>query len=80
MVLEIINTVNYLEPPECQNLYLVTRTPTSDEPYIFWTPQEGSNPFRLLGNEEEITRCKIKDDFCDIYLPLAVQTWKPSTA
>lgn len=69
MVLEIINTVNYLDPPECQNLYLVTRTPTSDESYIFWTPQEGSSQFRVLWNDEEITRCKIKDEFCEVYLP-----------
>lgn len=69
MVLEIINTVNYLDPPECQNLHLVTRTPTSDESYIFWTPQEGSTQFRVLWNDEEITRCKIKDQFCEVYLP-----------
>lgn len=69
MVLEIINTVNYLDPPECQDLHLVTRTPTSNESYIFWTPQEGSSQFRVLWNDEEITRCKIKDEFCEVYLP-----------
>ena len=69
MVLEIINTVNHLNSPECHNLHLVIRTPTSDQPYIFWTTQEGSNQFRVLWEDQEVTRCKIKDHFCEVYLP-----------
>ena len=69
MVLEIINTVNHLDPPECHNLHLVIRTPTSDQPYIFWTTQEGSNQFRVLWNDQEVTRCKINEHLCEVYLP-----------
>ena len=69
MVLEIINTVNHLNPPECHNLHLVIRTPTSDQPYIFWTTQEGSNQFRVLWEDQEVTRCEIKEKFCEAYLP-----------
>jgi serine/threonine protein kinase len=69
MVLEIINYLDHLDPPECKNKHLVIRTPTSDQPYIFWTSQEGSNQFRVLWDDQEITRCKIKDHFCEVYLP-----------
>ncbi len=69
VVLEIINYLDHLEPPECKNKYLVIRTPTSDQPYIFWTSKEGSNQFRVLWDDQEITRCKIKDHICEVYLP-----------
>ncbi len=69
MVIEIINTVNHLDPEECQGKHLVIRTPSSDQPYIFWTTREGSNQFRVLWDDQEITRCKIREKFCEVYLP-----------
>ncbi|MGD2158895.1 MAG: hypothetical protein PVG32_18595, partial [Anaerolineales bacterium] len=69
MVLEIINTVNHLNPLECQGRHLVYRTPTSDDPYIFWTNQQGSRQFRVLWDDDEVARCKIAKGFCEVYFP-----------
>lgn len=69
MVIEIINYLDHLEPPECHNKYLVIRTPSADEPIIFWTKKEGSSQFRVLWEDEEVTRCKNKENFCEVYLP-----------
>jgi serine/threonine-protein kinase len=69
MVLEIINTVNHLNPLECQGRHLVYRTPTSDDPYIFWTNQQGSRQFRVLWDDDEVARCKIAKGFCEVYSP-----------
>ncbi|MEJ2600921.1 MAG: protein kinase [Anaerolineales bacterium] len=69
LVLEILNFTDHLSPPECKNRYLVIRTPTLDSGMIFWTKEKDSKEFRVLWNDEEVRRCKIAEDTCEVYLP-----------
>src|SRR5258706_1397502 len=72
--LQIIDRHPYLSPAECgKNNFLSLRTPTHDDPSVFWTTAEGSHEFRVLwregGNDEEIARCAIDAGTCEIFLP-----------
>jgi hypothetical protein len=72
--LEILGSPEYLDPPECgHETFLSLRTPTRDDPTIFWTAQEGSHQFRVLwregGQDEEIGRCEIGAGTCEVFLP-----------
>lgn len=73
--LKILDSASYLDPIECghDNLYLSLRTPTRDDPVVFWTVGEGSRQFRVLwregGRDEEIARCEIGAGVCEVFLP-----------
>ena len=72
--LEILDRHSYLSPAECgKNNFLSLRTPTHDDPTVFWTTSEGSHVFRVLwregGNDAEIARCAIDAGTCEIFLP-----------
>ncbi len=69
LVLEILNLTDHLSPAECKNRYLVIRTPTLDSGMIFWTKDKNYKEFRVLWNDEEVGRCKIAEDTCEVYLP-----------
>lgn len=74
VALRILGSPGYLDPPECgQNNFLSLRTPTRDDPTVFWTSAEGSHQFRVLwregGADEEIARCEIGAVTCEVYLP-----------
>jgi hypothetical protein len=74
VVLQILGGSPYLDPPECgQGVFLSLRTPTRDDPTIFWTASEGSHQFRVLwragGKDEEIARCEIGAGICKVFLP-----------
>lgn len=71
LVIEIINYEDHLDPRECHNRHVVTRTPTLEEAeeYDFWIKQQGSKEFRVLWNGVEVARCEIDEGFCEIYLP-----------
>jgi serine/threonine protein kinase len=74
MALRILGSSSYLDPPECgNNNFLSLRTPTRDDPTVFWTAQEGSHQFRVLwregGIDEEVARCEIAAGVCEAFLP-----------
>lgn len=74
VALRILDSPSYLDPPECgHNNFLSLRTPTREDPTVFWTTFEGSHQFRVLwregGQDEEIARCEIGAGTCEIYLP-----------
>ncbi len=74
MALQILGSSSYLEPPECgHNNFLSLRTPTREDPTVFWTTIEGSHEFRILwregGEDEEIARCEIGAGTCEVFLP-----------
>jgi hypothetical protein len=69
MVLELLNYRDHLKPKDCKNKHQVYRTPNINEPFIFWTTQEGSTQFRVLWNDAEVGRCEIAAQYCDVYLP-----------
>jgi serine/threonine protein kinase len=73
MAIEILSSPSYLRPSECTKGNLSTRTPTRDDPVVFWTAQEGSQQFRVLwkqgGPEEEVARCEIGAGTCEVFFP-----------
>jgi hypothetical protein len=74
MALEILGGAPYLDPPECGQYNLVSlRTPTREDPSVFWTAQEGSHEFRVLwregGTDQEMGRCEIGAGTCQVFLP-----------
>jgi serine/threonine protein kinase len=74
VALRILGSSDYLDPPECgNNNFLSLRTPTREDPTVFWTVMEGSHQFRVLwregGQDEEIARCEIAAGTCEVFLP-----------
>ena len=74
VALRILGSSEYLDPPECgHNNFLSLRTPTRDDPTIFWTVMEGSYQFRVLwrkdAQDEEVARCEIGSGTCEVFLP-----------
>lgn len=69
----IIDNHPYLNPPECQNRALSTRTPIRGDPVIFWTTQADTEQFRVIwktGNsDEELARCQIGAGSCEFFTP-----------
>jgi hypothetical protein len=61
----------YLSPIECKNKTLSTLSLLlpEDSDYLFWTPDDSSDQFRILWLDEEIARCEIKVGTCDFYVP-----------
>lgn len=60
---------SFLRPAPCENHYLATRWPSTGDPTVFWTRQEGSQQFRVLWGRDEIQRCEIDAGSCEVYLP-----------
>lgn len=74
VALRILGSSEYLDPPECgDNNFLSLRTPTRDDPTVFWTVMAGSHLFRVLwregGQDEEVVRCEIGAGTCEVFLP-----------
>jgi serine/threonine protein kinase len=69
----IIGSHPYLNPRECQNRALSTRTPVAGDPVIFWTTQPGSEQFRVIwktGTQEtELALCEISIGTCEFFTP-----------
>jgi serine/threonine protein kinase len=63
------NPGGYLNPPICQNFYLVSRSFTADNPLVFWTPQADSTQFRVMWKNKEAGLCEIAAGFCEIFVP-----------
>ncbi len=63
------NPGNYLNPPLCKNYYLSTRSIASDNNFIFWTEQTGSDQFRVLWQNQQVGLCDIKAGFCEVFVP-----------
>lgn len=69
MRMEIIGSSPYLAPPQCNKQYVVTRTPTRDNDWIFWTKKEGTHWFRALWKDDEVGRCEIGAGECEVFFP-----------
>ncbi|MBI3160942.1 MAG: protein kinase [Chloroflexi bacterium] len=61
----------YISPPDCQRGYVSIVQPRKDEDRIlfFWNPKEGSVQFRVLYLKEEVARCDISAEVCEVYIP-----------
>lgn len=66
---DIIDAVDYLNPPECGERFLASIHLSPGNSSIFWTTQEGSQVFRILWRDEELVRCEIAAGSCEVFLP-----------
>ncbi|MBZ0318100.1 MAG: protein kinase [Anaerolineae bacterium] len=66
--MEILQRTGYLRPSDCRG-YNSSITPQAQDSFVFWTPDPSSMQFRVLWNEEEIARCEISAERCEVYLP-----------
>ncbi len=69
MRIEITQSPTYMRPDLCTNRYLSTRTLASDSDLIFWTPQANSHEFRVLWEGQEVGRCQISANSCEVFIP-----------
>jgi serine/threonine protein kinase len=69
LVLEILNYTDHMEPDECNNRHLVMHYPPLSRDYLFWIEDGNSKEFRVLWDNQEVGRCKIKKGSCEVYLP-----------
>ena len=75
MALKIQGSPSYLNPPECghNQVYLSVLFPARTDPTVFWTARADSQQFRVLwkggGAEEEVARCDIAAQTCEVFFP-----------
>ncbi len=66
--LEVSKMSDYLRPNKCRE-YNSTINPPEGDPQQFWIERPDVTQFRVLFEGEEIARCPIPGDYCEIYLP-----------
>lgn len=66
--LEILKRSNYLRPGKCRN-YNSTITPPEGDPEVFWLNEAGATQFRILWEDQEVARCSITADLCEVFVP-----------
>jgi len=66
--LEISKMSNYLRPGKCRE-YNSTITPPEGDPENFWIEQANTTQFRVLWEDQEIARCPVPGDFCEVFAP-----------
>ncbi len=59
---------SYLRPGYCRS-YSATVTPARDGSEIFWRTRDGSTVFRVLWDGQEIGRCPVAPNSCEIFIP-----------
>jgi len=57
-----------LRPAKCRE-YNSTITPPENDPEHFWIERPDAVQFRVLWEGQEIGRCSIPGDFCEVYVP-----------
>ncbi len=66
--LEAQKMSDYLRPPKCRE-YNSTVTPPEGDPQHFWVERSDVVQYRVLWGGQEIARCPIPGDFCEVYTP-----------
>jgi hypothetical protein len=66
--IEITRSDGYLRPPQCRS-YNSTVTPDRESDLVFWIAKAGTVQFRISWNGNEIARCEIGAERCEVYLP-----------
>lgn len=56
-------------PAECVNRTLGGRFYDKGNAFFFWTPQDGSQFFRVTWNKEEVALCEIARGACEVFVP-----------
>lgn len=62
----------YIDPFDCRGGYVSIVQPrrdSEDRHLIFWDAREDSAQFRVLWVDEEVARCEISAEICEVYVP-----------
>jgi serine/threonine protein kinase len=62
----------YIDPPDCHGGYVgivQPRRDPEDQHLVFWDPRVGTTEFRVLWLDEEIARCAISANTCEVFVP-----------
>jgi serine/threonine protein kinase len=66
--LEVAKLSDYLRPAKCR-AYNSTVNPPENDPQRFWIERPDVTQFRVSYQGEEIARCPIPGDYCEVYIP-----------
>lgn len=68
MRLEITKVTGYLRPSQCRE-YNSSVTPEQNADNVFWTQRPGVAAFRVVWQGQEVGRCSVTANQCEVYLP-----------
>jgi hypothetical protein len=66
--LELPVISGWLRPTQCSE-YNATFVLEQDSEWIFWTARDNVTAFRVLWEEEEVGRCNVEVNQCEVFLP-----------
>lgn len=66
--LEMTRVAGWLRPSQCRE-YNSTVTPEQDADTVFWTARPGVAAFRVVWQGQEVGRCSVSANQCEVYLP-----------
>jgi eukaryotic-like serine/threonine-protein kinase len=66
--IEPVRAPSLLRPPRCRE-YNATVTPPLDSEMVFWRPRPGVSHFRVLWEGQEVARCQVDVQLCEVFLP-----------
>lgn len=66
--LEMTKVAGWLRPSQCRE-YNSTVTPEQDADIVFWTARPGVAAFRVVWQGQEVGRCSVSANLCEVYLP-----------
>ncbi len=68
MRLEMTKVSGWLRPSQCRS-FNSTITPEQDGDIVFWTAHDGVTQFRVVWQGQELGRCDVNSNQCEVYLP-----------
>ena len=68
MRLEMTKVSGWLRPSQCRS-FNSTITPEQGGDIVFWTARDGVSQFRVVWQGQELGRCDVNSDQCEVYLP-----------
>ncbi|MCA9894344.1 MAG: protein kinase [Anaerolineae bacterium] len=66
--IELLQMTGFLRPAECRG-YNSTLTLRQNDNQVFWLPGVGKTQFRVLWDGQEVGRCQISDQNCEVRIP-----------
>jgi hypothetical protein len=64
----MLTAPSYLRPAQCRQ-YNAHVSSEADSSLVFWVLRPGLVEFRVLWGEQEVGRCQIGAESCEVFLP-----------
>lgn len=68
VAIELLQTSNWLRPSQCRG-YNSTLTLQQSSNEVFWVAGGGASQFRVLWEGQEVGRCPLSTQFCEVRIP-----------